>query len=73
VIDHHNTPELSENIEQLMIELITLPFSAQNEVWSALRVAYHPSLLYKIKMIVFQDEAGVGVAEITDRSVEIRQ
>lgn len=56
VIDHQKAPGLSEDIDQLIVELVTLPFSEQNEVWNALRVAYHPSVLYKVKMLVFQDE-----------------
>ena len=37
LLNQQNAPELDESIEQLSIELITLPFSEQNEVWSALR------------------------------------
>jgi hypothetical protein len=67
LLDHHNAPELSDNIEQLAIELITLPFSEQNEVWSALRVTYHPSVLYKVKMVIFRDEAAVEMPEVAER------
>jgi hypothetical protein len=35
VFNHHNAPDLSESIEKLLPELITLPFSQQNEVWNA--------------------------------------
>ena len=56
VIDQHDAPELNEKIERLVLELVTLPFSEQNEVWNALRITYHPSVLYKVKMLVFQDE-----------------
>jgi len=55
VLDQHNAPEISDRIEQLNMELITLPFSEQNEMWNALRTTYHPSVLYKVKMIVFRD------------------
>ncbi len=51
-----DAPALSEKIERLVIELITLPLAQQNDVWSTLRVAYHPSVLYKVKMVVFEDE-----------------
>jgi hypothetical protein len=71
VSNHHEAPELSENIEQLVMELITLPFSQQNEVWNALRVTYHPSVLYKVKMIVFQDEDAVRVPEIEETILRI--
>lgn len=72
LFDQHNAPELGENIEQLVVELITLPFSEQNEVWSALRVAYHPSVLYKVKMVIFKDEDGVGLPEIEERVLRLK-
>lgn len=73
VFDHHNAPELNENIEKLILELITLPFAEQNEVWNALRVTYHPSVLYKVKMLVFQqDEDVLSAPEITEKDIHIR-
>ena len=68
---HPNAPGLSENIERLLIELVTLPFAQQNEIWSALRVAYHPSVLYKVKMVVFQDEDLVDAPEISEKVLRI--
>lgn len=56
VINSHDAPDLSERIEQLSIELITLPFAEQSEIWNALRTSYHPSVLYKVKTVVFSDE-----------------
>ena len=64
-----NAPELSENIEQLVVELVTLSFSEQNEVWGSLRLSYHPSVLYKVKMVVFQDEAPREMPEITEKAI----
>lgn len=71
VSNHHEAPELSENIEQLVMELVTLPFSEQNEVWNSLRVTYHPSVLYKVKMVVFQDEDAVRMPEIEETILRI--
>ncbi len=71
VLDHHNAPELSENIEKLVMELTTLPFSEQNEVWNALRVTYHPSVLYKVKMLVFQSEDVQSLPEVTEKNINI--
>lgn len=59
VLDHQNTPGLHENIDKLIVELKTIPLSEQNEVWNALRAAYRPSLLYRVRMVVFQAEASV--------------
>jgi hypothetical protein len=66
LFNQHNAPELSANIEQLVMELITLPFAEQNEVWSALRTTYHPSVLYKVKMVVFKDEETVAMPVIEE-------
>lgn len=60
VLDHQNTPGLDESIDKLIVELKTLPLSEQNEVWNALRSAYRPSLLYRVRMIVFQAESLVN-------------
>jgi hypothetical protein len=64
VFDHHNTPALSDDIDKLIVELVTLPLSGINEIWSLLRVGYHPSVLYKVKMIVFRDEDAISVPEV---------
>ncbi|PTL78088.1 DUF4255 domain-containing protein [Vitiosangium sp. GDMCC 1.1324] len=69
VLDHENTPALSDRIEKLTMELLTLPFSEQNHLWSILGSAYHPSLLYKVRMVVFQDDSGVVVPPVTETSV----
>ena len=72
VFDHHNAPDLNKNIEKLIMELITQPFSEQNEVWNALRVTYHPSVLYRVKMLVFQDQDVLDIPEIKETEVDTR-
>ena len=71
LLNQQNAPELDESIEQLSIELITLPFSEQNEVWSALRTTYHPSVLYKVKMLVFRDEEAGAVSEVKEKILRV--
>jgi hypothetical protein len=56
VFNRENAPDLHERIPQLMMELVTLSFSEQNEIWSALRVAYQPSVLYRVRMVAFTDQ-----------------
>ncbi|MEJ2446050.1 MAG: DUF4255 domain-containing protein [Exilibacterium sp.] len=74
VFNRQNSPELTGAINQLNVELITLPFSEQNEIWNALRTTYHPSLLYKVKMVVYSDENAVEMPAVceTDMSVQER-
>lgn len=66
VLDHESAPGLPERIEKLTMELLTLPFSEQNHLWGVLRAAYHPSLLYKVRMVVFSDEQGTALPLITE-------
>lgn len=54
--DERYAAALDGQFEKLSMELITLPFTQQNEIWNALRVPYHPSLLYKLKMVVIEDQ-----------------
>ena len=62
---------LSDHFAQLSLELITLPFAEQNELWSALQVAYHPSVLYKVKMAVFATAAGVGAPPVREQILRL--
>ncbi len=62
VLDRFNTPDLHDEIDKLKIELVTLPVSQQNEIWSSLRTTYKPSVLYKISMLVFHDNESVEIA-----------
>lgn len=66
-----DAPELSDRIEQLVVELVTLSFSEQNEIWGALRVPYRPSLLYRVKMVVFHDQAPRETAEIKEKIITL--
>ena len=72
-IDHLSAPGLSEGIEQLVVELTTLPFSEQNEVWNSLRVTYHPSVLYKVKLVVFRDEDVTVVGDVSEKTLGFSQ
>jgi hypothetical protein len=61
-LDHANTPDLHADIDRLKIELVTLPVSQQNEIWSSIRTPFTPSVLYKISMLVFEDTDSIEVA-----------
>jgi hypothetical protein len=69
VFDQQNSPELSEQIDKLILELITLPLSEQNDLWGALRTTYQPSVLYKVNMVVFKDEDAQPVPSIREREL----
>lgn len=69
LIDHQNSPLLHEDIQKLIIELVTLNFAEQNEIWNALRTPYLPSVLYKVKMVVFEDDESTEAAAIQEMSL----
>ena len=73
VFKHPSAVGLSNKIEQLTVELVTLPFAGQNEVWNALRASYHPSVLYRVKVLVFQDSKPTGLDKVTEKIINIKE
>ncbi len=73
VLDRQSAPALAEGIDKLVVELITLPFSEQNEIWSALRTTYQPSVLYRVRLVVFEDETAVAEPPISDQELVLEQ
>jgi len=53
--DRDSSANLPEGIERLLVEQVSLPFAEQNEVWNALRTTYHPSVLYRVRTLIFAD------------------
>jgi hypothetical protein len=48
-------PDLPTGVDKLTFELVTQSFTEQNDVWNALRITYHPSALYRVRLVVLQD------------------
>lgn len=69
VLDHHNSPGLSPELEKLILEMVTLPFSEQDQIWNALRTTHHPSVLYRVRMITYQDEEGLAEPRVDEAVV----
>ena len=69
VFDHLNAPALTEDVAQLTMELVTLPLAEQSEVWKALRSMYYPSVLYKVRMVVFQGDGDPVTGRITEKAI----
>ena len=55
LIDRTAAPELSEEIDNLQIEMLTMPISEQNDIWNALRVGYLPSVAFKIGLLNYKN------------------
>lgn len=66
-----NAPALDPRIERLAVELHALDISQQNDLWGALRLAYHPSLLFKVRMVVFQDASAQPSTPVSEPKLEL--
>ena len=71
LFESRSDPELDAAIERLTVELHTLPNSEQNDLWGSLRIAYHPSLLFKVRMVAVRDGGLPAAAPVTEPKVEL--
>jgi len=66
-------PDLDPGIGRLVVELATLPLDRQNDLWGSLRLAYHPSLLFRVRMLtVEQGMTAAPAAAVRAPAVEVR-
>lgn len=67
VFDQVNTPELDQGIEKLILEMISMNTEQLNHIWSILGGRYHPSVVYRVRMITIDSvspQGGMVVKEI---------
>lgn len=55
-LDGETVPKFPDLVDHLAVELVTMTLAEQNEVWGTLRSPYHPSVMYRVKMLVFRNE-----------------
>src|SRR5262245_26752614 len=65
VLDARGAPGMPAEIPRLSLELLTLPLAEQNDLWNALRAAFQPSLLYRVRMVVFGDTQPAVLGPVT--------
>jgi len=73
VINRDNMPSLGTSIDTLTTELITTPITEDNHIWKTLSTPYHPSLLYRVKMVVVQAADGPVLPKVSAPTVETRE
>lgn len=73
VFDSSTAPDLPDGVERLILELVTLGFAEQNEVWNALRTTHHPSLLYRVKLLAYRDRRAQDPAKIGEVELDLRR
>jgi Pvc16 N-terminal domain len=59
-----NSPALDPGIEKLLMELNTLGFEQLNHLWAVLGGKYLPSVLYKMRLVVIDEDLQSGVGEL---------
>ncbi|WP_378179185.1 DUF4255 domain-containing protein [Aquimarina sp. SS2-1] len=68
-----NSPQLSdENIEKLVVELISIPLEEQNQVWHSLNTSYLPSVLYRVRLLSFIDDQSIEFVGEQISGVELK-
>lgn len=55
VFNHQNSPNLSPEIEKLILELISITFEQQNYLWGTLGAKHMPSVLYKLRLLTIRE------------------
>lgn len=69
VFNHQNAPLLDEDIDKLIMELYTLSFEQQNHLWGCIGAKYMPSVLYKVRMVIINEnirlQQGHDISTIT--------
>ncbi len=68
-----DTPGLPAQVEKLVLELVTLDFARQNEVWNALRTTHHPSILYRVGLIALRDQKPQAVPRVAESRIDVRR
>ncbi len=59
-----NSPSLDPGIEKLLMELNTLGFEQLNHLWAVLGGKYLPSMLYKMRLVVIDEDLQSGIGEL---------
>lgn len=62
VYNNIESPQLGDDIEQLTVELFTLNFEQQNQLWASLGAKYMPSVVYKVRMLVINERRAADSA-----------
>ena len=67
VFDKLNSPSLPGQIEKLIVELVSPTFEQQNHIWGGMGAKYMPSVLYKVRLLVFREVLDTGGGSMIKR------
>jgi hypothetical protein len=72
VFTKSNTPNMDPKLEKLSIEIVDMSMDALSNLWSLLGAKYMPSVLYKIRMLHFDEsvvrEFRPGVSKVDSQN-----
>ena len=71
LFDARSSPALDPEIDRLVVELHTLPIAEQNDLWGSLKLAYHPSLLFKVRLVAIRDGGSLPGVAVTEPRLEL--
>ena len=66
ILTQENTPGLDPNVERLSFEIVNTDFQNLSHLWGTLGGKYLPSIVYKIRMVTFQE--GVITGNVSEMS-----
>ncbi|MFK8104765.1 MAG: DUF4255 domain-containing protein [Saprospiraceae bacterium] len=58
--NRENTPTLPPKVDKLIFEMFSLDFHEQSHLWGYLGAKYMPSVLYKLRMAIIDEELVTG-------------
>ncbi len=62
VFQSQQFPALDPRVERLSVELLSMGYEQLNQLWAYLGGKYLPSVLYRVRMVVLQDEEPTLIA-----------
>ncbi|HLT79447.1 MAG TPA: DUF4255 domain-containing protein [Cyclobacteriaceae bacterium] len=67
VFEKLNAPSLPDEIEKLIMELVSPTFEQQNHIWGGMGAKYLPSAMYKVRLLHFRENLTVEGAGVVRR------
>jgi len=66
VLTPEGMPDMDPELVKLVMELHDLSLSQQNDMWNVLKIAVTPAVLYRVRLVSFQDTPVVETPKITE-------
>jgi len=72
LFDHENSEGLPKQIPQLTMEVVKLSYHEAHSLWGAIGAKYMPSVLFKIRLLSYQEGISNEVPVISDTEENVR-